>query len=237
MAPVSSHARSRRRIHLKNRAGKVDAVQPPAAEQIQRQNIGAEEHRRFIRQHAATDYGQRVLLCRVKVQPFHQLRRCGLPRDHQVIAVGHTARRTDHAVEFQLLVHAVLDLEHIAVDQRADAAHALQIAVALQLAQGIAHHGAANAQHLGQLQLTGQLRRPCIQAGAQLLQKALCGLLAAQLAAKAVFRRFIHCKNPFVPGRHRPDSICRSRALCGLCRRPDRGPPAGGRSRCLPPVE
>ena len=175
-----------------------------------------------------------MFLLRVKGQPLHQFGRCGFPCDHQVIAVRHPPDCADHLVELQLLIHAVLNHQHITVDKRTDAAHPLQITVALQLTQGIAHHGAANPQRLSQLQLTGQLWCGSVDSIAQLLQQALGGLLAAQLAAKAVFRRFIHWQIPFAPGRYRPDSICHSKALCAPCRLRGRDPPDDGRSRFPP---
>ena len=68
---------------LKDRAAEIDRIQPLAAKQRQRQNIGGVEHRRF--KHKC------VLALRVKAELCGQLRHGSLPRDHQVIAVGHAA--------------------------------------------------------------------------------------------------------------------------------------------------
>ena len=79
------------RHDFKNRAAEINGIQPLAAKQRQRQNIGGVEHRRFIGQYPAAHKHKCVLAFRVKAELCGQLRHGSLPRDHQVIAVGHAA--------------------------------------------------------------------------------------------------------------------------------------------------
>ena len=183
--------------NFKNRSAEINAVQPLFLKQRQRQNIGRKQHRGIVRQHAAAHKHQRLGSLMGQPQAAQHIRVGRLLGHGQAVAVGFLADGADHLVEFQLFVHAVFHVGNIAVDQRADAAHALQISGAFQLAQGIAHRGAAQPQKLGKLHLAGQLLCLGIHAVAQLICQPVGSSAAAQLTAKAGFGFFFHSANSF----------------------------------------
>ena len=108
-----------------------------------------------------------------------------MARYPQIVAVGLHAARPDHLGEFKLLVHAAGQIDHIAVDHGANAAHALNVTGTFQFTQCIAHNGTAYVQPVGQLQFGRQMVGILPNAVAQLLQQLGHNLVRNQYAAQA----------------------------------------------------
>ena len=91
--------------------------------------------------------------------------------DLDAVGVGVAAKAADERVILQLLVQAAAQAQHAPVDHCADAAHPLDVARTLHLAQCVSDDGAADAEFGGKVYLRRQTVGLCIAAGAQFLQQ------------------------------------------------------------------
>ena len=126
------------------------------------------------------------------VQPFRHFGAGPSRFRAQTFGLGYESRLPHHVHELHFQVHAGLDGQHVAVDQRAHAVAAADEAFPVQLGQGIPELSAADAQQGAELVFRRQAQGGCKYALAHFFQQAAAD---AHLVAFALGHRFFLPKN------------------------------------------